>query len=72
MQGLIIALLTREQLTQVRANSLASQQEQAALELRRIEKEVPPRSPRRLRQARMSSWPFLGFLPRLTGYPFNR
>ena len=52
MQGLTIALLMHEQLSQVRTNSPAAQRERAALELRRIEKEVRPRSSRRPRQAR--------------------
>jgi hypothetical protein len=66
MQGLTIALLMQEQLSQVRADSLASQRDRAALELRRIEKEVGPRSSKQPRQARKSaSLPFLGFLPRL-------
>ncbi len=62
MQGLTIALLMNEQLSQVRANSLASQRERATLELRRIEKEVHPRSSRQPRQARKSaSERFRGF-----------
>jgi hypothetical protein len=73
MQGMTIALLMQEQLSQVRASSLASQRERAALELRRIEKEGRPRSTRQPRQAAMSApEPFLGFVPRLVGHPFHR
>lgn len=73
MQGLTIALLMQEQLKRAQANSLASQQERAALELRRIEKEVRPLTSSQPRLvSEPASEPRLGWLPRMISSPFNR
>jgi hypothetical protein len=73
MQGLTIALLMREQLSQVRADSLASKQDRAALELRRIEKDVRARSSNQSqRVSEPPSAPDAGWLPRMISSPFNR
>ena len=70
MQGLTIALLMNEQLSQVRADSSASRREAAALELRRLAHEArSATSSRRWHRPEPRLDPYVA-APRIRDYPY--
>jgi hypothetical protein len=73
MQGLTIAMLMNEQLSQLRAESYEARREAAALELRRHVTEARARRAETEPSAPEASTESesLGFVPTLSGYPYE-